>query len=300
MKKILLSVITLCLVVGCTTSSQYHTSLSDTARLAELSDIQLEIMPLENGPFIVEMHPEPWRYRQVASAQYYSPPPSPNVSPGQAAAAGAIGGLVGTMITAKMAKSTAFNEAQKPAQPLMNDLLARAFTRDVREGVVDGVLSSEFAITRTVHYGPETDQYRPRLMLQPSVKLTNSMDVLKFNINAEVLAEAKEPLYRNSIEYWSAGTGFEDPYMNLAHWQEEELGAFYAELQQATMITTEFLGRSLSAGLEAELPAAATHKIAAEDGWVMLRGRLMESNKEYTVLEDLRGNIKIIRGTLVN
>ncbi|WP_308364697.1 MULTISPECIES: hypothetical protein [unclassified Microbulbifer] len=301
MKKIIILALASLLLGGCAHSAKYHIASGDMQTIQSLDGIYLDVAPLENGPLTVEIHPEPWRYQSIANAQYqyYTPPSSPNVSPGQAAAAGAVGGLIGTLIASKMAKDQAQNAAQQPAQPLIDGLAGRALQRDVREAVVDGLLSSEFAAARSLRYGPITDEKAPRLLLQPSIKLTNGLDVLKFNINAELFAGGKQPLYRNSVEYWSAGTGYVDKQGNLAYWLAGDLEAFYGELNLAMAHTSDYLAQSLGGTLPREDEKQATHKIAASGGWVMLRGNVIQETDQFTVLKDLRGNIKIIRGTLM-
>ncbi|WP_323846179.1 hypothetical protein [Microbulbifer magnicolonia] len=291
------------LLAGCAHSAKYHLASGDADSIRSLERIYLDIAPLENGPLSVEIYPEPWRYlsvsSNVAAAQYSAPPPPPGTSAGQAAAAGVAGGLIGTLIASEMAKGQAQSAAQKPAEPLVEALMGRAIERDVREALVDGMLTSDFAASNTLEYAPLPDDGAPQLVLQPSIKLTNGLNVLKFNINAELHAGGKQPLYRNSIEYWSAGTGNSDKQENLYYWRAADLEAFYGELQQAIAHTASYLAQSLDGSLPAAEEKQATHRIAGNDGWVMMRGNLLQSTDEYTVLRDLRGNIKIISGTLV-
>ncbi|SEA17240.1 hypothetical protein [Microbulbifer marinus] len=291
------------LLAGCAHSSKYHIAAGDTQKIQSLERIYLEVEPLENGPLSVEIHPEPWRYQaaasNVAAAQYSAPPPPPGTSAGQAAAAGVAGGLIGTLIVSEMAKGQAQKAAQEPAQPLIEALMGRAIERDVREALVDGMLTSEFAAGNAVEYGPLPEKGAPQLVLLPSIKLTNGLNVLKFNINAELRNGGRQPLYRNSIEYWSAGTGSGDKQENLVYWRAADLEAFYAELQQAIAHTSSYLAHSLGGTLPEVDTKQATHKIAGGSGWVMMRGNLVYSTDDYTVLKDLRGNIKIISGSLV-
>ncbi|MFC6981673.1 hypothetical protein [Microbulbifer taiwanensis] len=239
------------LLSGCAHTSKYHIASGDLHSIQNLDHIYLEVEPLENGPLSVEIHPEPWRYHaaasHVAAAQYSTPPPPPGTSTGQAAAAGVAGGLIGTLIVREMAKSQALSAAQEPAQPLIEALAGRAIERDVREAVVDGLLTSDFAQGNPLEYGPQSEKGAPRLLLQPSIKLTNGLNVLKFNINAELRAGGKLPLYRNSVEYWSAGTGYSEKQENLAFWKASDLEFFYSELEQAIMHTSSYLAQSLGA-----------------------------------------------------
>ncbi|MCW8125434.1 hypothetical protein [Microbulbifer halophilus] len=291
------------LLAGCSQTSTYHIAVGDTPAIRALDGIYLQMEPLENGPLTVEVQPEPWRYQAVSSqavaAQYSAPPPSPGTSPGQAAAAGAVGGLLGTLIAKGMVKDQAQAAAQQPAMPLVEKLMGRAIQRDVREGLVDGVLTSGFAAQHSLIYGPQTDRGLAVLKLQPSIKLTNRMDVFKFNINAELSRSGEQPLYRNSIEYWSAGTGYGDKLDNLAYWQVADLEAFYQELDSAIAHTSDYLAMSLDGALPEAQSQQATHKVAANGGWVMLRGNVIRAGDGLTVIRDLRGNIKIIRGSLM-
>lgn len=299
------SITALCgiLLGGCaTTSSEYHIATADSDAIRSLEGIYLEVEPLENGPLLVELHPEPWRYLQasssMASAQY-SAPPSPGVSPGQAAAAGVAGGLIGTMIVSSMAKSQAQAQAQQPAAPLLENLAGRGLQRDVREAVVDAMLSSEFSISSGLKYGPHEREGNTELVLEPSIKLTNGLGVLKFNLNAELCSGPKQCLYRNSIEYWTEGTGSADRDFNLGYWQAGELTAFYEALNRGMAYTADYLAQSLAGSLPEPDVAMATHKIAGNGGWVMMRGKLIQNTDQFAVLQDLRGNIKIIEGGLL-
>lgn len=303
MKIITILVLAGLLLAGCSHTATYHIATGDTAATRALEGIYLQMEPLENSPLTVEVRPEPWRYQavssQVAAAHYSTPPPSAGTSPGQAAAAGAVGGLVGTLIAKEMVKSQAQTAAQQPALPLVRKLAGRAIQRDVREGLVDGVLTSEFAGQRSLVYGPQTDEDMAVLKLRPSIKLTNRMDVFKFNLNAELSNGGGQPLYRNSIEYWSAGTGYGRKPENLAYWQAGDLEAFYGELNSALAHTSAYLAMALNGGLPEVQAEQATHKVASTGGWVMLRGNLISADNDLTVIRDLRGNIKIIRGSLV-
>ncbi|WP_346838223.1 hypothetical protein [Microbulbifer sp. SAOS-129_SWC] len=304
MKKRITSTLLGVLLAGCASHSTYHISAANPEAVNALATLYLEIDPLENAPLVVEVRPEPWRYypgvtSELLTAQY-PVQSSPGASAGQVAAAGAVSGLVGSLLASGMVKSAAQDKAQLPAKPLLERLASGALQRDVREDIVDDMLRSNFALEHSLRYAAHDSGASAELRLQPSIKLTNSLGVLKFNINAELREPSGRLLYRNSIEYWSAGSGAAgDKAKNLDYWQQRNQSAFYAELRRGIDYTTDYLAQSLDGSLPVAGAPVATHKIDCKHGWVLLRGNLIRSTDEYTVLRDLRGNIKVIAGKLV-
>ncbi|WP_444929081.1 hypothetical protein ACJJIF_14690 [Microbulbifer sp. SSSA002] len=304
MKNIILLLFVALLSSGCVKTANYHIATIDIDKLDRLQGISLKVSSLENGPLTVDIHPEPWRYTSIsanmAAAQYSAPPPPPGTSPGQAAAAGVAGSLIGTLIASEMAKSQAQREAQLPAQSLIDELSTLKIEQVGQDKIYSRFLLSDFALDKGVVTEGEGDKKNTRLMISPSIKLTNSLDVLKFNLNTELKGKKNKLIYKNSIEYWSGGTTNISKSENLDYWQREGLEAFLSELDIAIDFTVGYLAGSLNNSLPIEEEQQRTHKVASGNSWVLVRGNLLEdSDRGCVVIKDLRGNIKIIRGTLM-
>ncbi|WP_444915146.1 hypothetical protein [Microbulbifer sp. TRSA007] len=304
MKNIILLLVFALFSSGCTKTATYHIATIDADKVNQLKSISLKVDSLENGPLTVDIHPEPWRYTSISSnmaaAQYSAPPPPPGTSPGQAAAAGVAGSLIGTLIASEMAKSRAQKEAQLPAQSLLDELSALNVEGLSQDRIYNRFLLSNFSQGRSVVTGEGQNKKDIRLMISPSIKLTNSLDVLKFNLNAELKDKNNKLIYKNSIEYWSEGTTSISKSESLDYWQREGLEAFLNELDIAIDFTVEYLTGSLNNSLPIQEEQQKTHKVTSGNSWVLVRGNLLDgSDRGYVIIRDLRGNIKIIRGILM-
>lgn len=296
--------VTISFISGCSNTAKYHIESVDAQKISQLDKITLQLMPLEDGPLTVDIYPEPWRYISVSSnmaaAQYSAPPPTPGTSPGQAAAAGAAVALIGTLIASEMVKSQAQKEAQTPAQPLIDALSILEIELETQKKISHSILISDFALNDRIIVGESPETHSAQLVLSPSIKLSNALNVLKFNINAELRDRDNILIFRNSIEYWSEGTAHTSKAENLVYWQSEDLKAFFSELDAAIKYTVGYLTQSLNATLPEQEENQKTHKVVSDNGWVMVRGNLLlDDDGGCVVVKDLRGNIKIIRGELL-
>ncbi|BBM01350.1 hypothetical protein [Microbulbifer sp. GL-2] len=294
----------LSLISGCTSSTQYHIATIDIGQIDKLGNINVQIDSLENGLLTVDIYPEPWRYisisSNIAAAQYSTPPPPSGTSPGQAAAVGVAGSLIGSLIASEMAKSQAQKEAQAPAQPLIDALSTLEIEPDIQKKISEIIQVSDFAINRELTSGEELESDSAHLNLSPSIKLSNTLSVLKFNINAELRDKSNKLVYQNSVEYWSEESTNTVKSENLSYWKSEDMEAFLNELNLAIAYTASYLAQSLSNTLPEEEKQQKTLKVASDNSWVMLRGNLLSDNDSgCVVIRDLRGNIKIIRGKLL-